>query len=53
MIEFHFTAAYNAKPYDNIREILNTEPIALPLQYPYRYYGDRRKRSNMKPLDAK
>ncbi|XP_055711344.1 uncharacterized protein LOC129806637 isoform X2 [Phlebotomus papatasi] len=38
--------------YDNLQNLLNsqfyTEPVALPLEYSYKYYGDRKKRSSDK-----
>lgn len=57
-----FTAAYGGnrqKSYDNLQNLLNSqyysEPIALPVEYPYnRYgYGDRKKRASGKSKAGK
>ncbi|GAB0087057.1 hypothetical protein DMENIID0001_013260 [Sergentomyia squamirostris] len=50
--EIYEPANRHGAAYDNLQSLLNsqyyTEPIALPLEYPYKYYGDRKKRSSDK-----
>ncbi|XP_055685238.1 uncharacterized protein LOC129791199 isoform X2 [Lutzomyia longipalpis] len=50
--EIYEPANRHGAAYDNLQNILNsqfyTEPVALPLEYTYKYYGDRKKRSNDK-----
>ncbi|XP_059618766.1 uncharacterized protein LOC132263163 isoform X2 [Phlebotomus argentipes] len=50
--DIYESANRHGAAYDNLQNILNsqyyTEPVALPLEYSYKYYADRKKRSSDK-----